>query len=67
MLMVECIDDSVDGLSKHRLYKVINTRLREDGSLNYFLFDDYGHYNEFISNIFRIEDYYVELSKENQI
>ena len=61
MLIVECIDDLVDGLSKHRLYKVINTRLREDGKLSYFLFDDYGLYNEFRSDRFRIEECNISL------
>ena len=60
LLIVKCVNDLVDGLSKNRLYKVINVKLREDGSLSYFLFDDYGHYNEFKSDRFRIEDYIRE-------
>lgn len=61
MLIVECIDDLVDGLSKNRLYKVFHIKKRKDGKLSYFLFDDYGLYNEFRSDRFRIEECNISL------
>lgn len=59
--IVKCIDDLVDGISKNKLYNVSTIRKHSNGSLSYFIKDDYGQYNEFLSKRFEIIECYIEV------
>ncbi|MBS4893768.1 MAG: hypothetical protein KHZ90_08335 [Veillonella parvula] len=53
MLIVKCIDDMVDGISKGKIYNVVEI-IKHDNKLSYWLKDDYGVFNEFKSDRFEI-------------
>lgn len=60
-MFVKCIVESVDGLSKMKLYEVSVVRANSQGSLVYYLKDDNEQYNEYHSKFFEIVECYIEL------
>lgn len=59
--IVKCISDSVDGLTRGKIYNILVIKKRNDELLSYFLKDDYGIYTEYRSDRFEIVDCYVEV------
>lgn len=53
MMIVKCINDMVDGISMGKVYKVYNV-IKHNDTYSYWLKDDYGVFNEFKANRFKI-------------
>lgn len=53
MMIVECINDMVDGISMSKVYKVYNV-VKCNNTYSYWLKDDYGVFNEFKADRFKI-------------
>ncbi|MBO3398535.1 hypothetical protein JJB71_13400 [Clostridium perfringens] len=53
MMIVECINDMVDGISMGKVYKVYNV-IKHNDTYSYWLKDDYGVFNEFKVDRFKI-------------
>lgn len=53
MMIVKCINDMVDGISMSKVYKVYNV-IKCNDTYSYWLKDDYGVFNEFKADRFKI-------------
>lgn len=53
MMIVKCINDMVDGISIDKIYKVHNV-IKHNDTYSYWLKDDYGVFNEFKADRFKI-------------
>ena len=53
MMIVKCINDMVDGISMGNIYKVYNV-IKCNNTYSYWLKDDYGVFNEFKADRFKI-------------
>lgn len=60
-LTVKCICDNTKGVTKGMIYSVSVVRKLNDKSLSYNIKDDYGHYTDYVSDIFSIVDCYIEI------
>ncbi|MBO3356144.1 hypothetical protein [Clostridium perfringens] len=62
MMIVECINDMVDGISMGKVYQVYNI-IKCNDTYSYWLKDDYGVFNEFKADRFKILGGYINDSK----